>query len=129
MNTQTQERTDGARDLTPVFKALADPTRREILDLLREGAMTTGDLAARFEQTRFGIMKHLNVLVEADLVLVRREGRQRWNHLNPMPIHEIARRWILPFEVASADRLLRLKQHAERQVGTDTTTHGGDDDE
>lgn len=128
MNARFQERTDPPRDLTPAFKALADPTRREILDLLREEAMTTGDLADRFEQTRFGIMKHLNVLVEAGLVIVRREGRQRWNHLNPMPIHEIARRWIRPFETASADRLLRLRQHAERQAGTDIP-HGGDDDE
>lgn len=119
---------DAPGELAPVFKALADPTRRAILDLLRDGAMTTGDLADRFEQTRFGIMKHLGVLVEAGLVVVRREGRQRWNHLNPLPIHEIARRWIRPFEAASADRLLRLKQRAERRAGTEIKC-GGDDDE
>lgn len=106
----------GPGDMALVWKALADPTRREILDLLRHGAMTTGDLADQFELTRFGVMKHLGVLVEADLVIVRREGRQRWNHLNPMPIHEIYRRWIRPFETAAADRLLRLKRHAERQA-------------
>ena len=75
--------------------------------------MTTGDIAERFEQTRFGVMKHLGVLVEADLVIVRRDGRQRWNHLNPMPIHEMARRWVRPFERLAGDRLLRLKHHAE----------------
>lgn len=97
----------------PVWRALADPTRRAILDLLRRGPRTTGDLADQFRMTRFGVMKHLRVLVEARLVVVRRQGRTRWNHLNPMPIHEIARRWIAPFETAAADRLVRLKRHAE----------------
>jgi DNA-binding transcriptional ArsR family regulator/uncharacterized protein YndB with AHSA1/START domain len=98
-----------------VWRALADPTRRAILDLLRDGPRTTGDIADRFELSRFGVMKHLSVLVEAGLVLVRREGRERWNILNPMPIHQIYRRWIRPFEVSAADRLLRLKHHAEIQ--------------
>lgn len=101
-------------ELVPVWRALADPTRREILDLLRDGPRTTGDLAERFALSRFGVMKHLGVLVEAGLVFVRREGRLRWNHLNPMPIHQIYRRWIRPFESAAADQLLRLKYHAER---------------
>jgi len=104
-----------AEELHAAWKALADPTRREILDLLRDGPMTTGDLAERFEFTRFGVMKHLSVLVEAGLVVVRREGRQRWNELNPMPIHQIYRRWIKPFETPSADRLMRLKLHAESE--------------
>jgi DNA-binding transcriptional ArsR family regulator len=108
-----------AEDLVPVWKALADPTRRQILDLLRDGPMTTGDLADRFELTRFGVMKHLGVLVEAGLVTVKRAGRVRWNHLNPMPIHEIYRRWIKPYETAAADRLLRLKRHAESEEQAD----------
>jgi DNA-binding transcriptional ArsR family regulator len=102
-------------DLLPVWRALADPTRRAILDLLRVGPRTTGDLAERFALTRFGVMKHLGVLVDAGLVWVRRDGRLRWNHLNPMPIHQIYRRWIKPFETAAADQLLRLTQHAERR--------------
>jgi len=100
-------------ELVVVWRALADPTRREILDLLREGPRTTGDLTDRFALSRFGVMKHLGILVEAGLVTVRREGRQRWNELNPMPIHQIYRRWIKPFETVAADRLLRLKLHAE----------------
>ncbi|MGE0354428.1 MAG: metalloregulator ArsR/SmtB family transcription factor [Gemmatimonadales bacterium] len=100
-------------ELVPVWRALADPTRREILDLLRDGPRTTGDLAGHFKLTRFGVMKHLQILTEAGLVTVRREGRQRWNQLNPMPIHQIYRRWIRPFESLAADRLLRLKTHAE----------------
>jgi DNA-binding transcriptional ArsR family regulator len=99
--------------LDAAWRALADPTRRAILDLLRERAMTTGELADQFELSRFGVMKHLGVLVDAGLVTVRREGRQRWNELNPMPIHLIYRRWIRPFETDAADRLLRLKRHAE----------------
>ncbi|MBK6424136.1 MAG: metalloregulator ArsR/SmtB family transcription factor [Gemmatimonadetes bacterium] len=107
-------RAASADDLAGVWRALADPTRREILDRLRGGPQTTGDLVEHCALSRFGVMKHLGVLVEAGLVLVRREGRQRWNHLNPMPIHQIARRWIRPFEAAAAEQLLRLKFHAER---------------
>lgn len=101
-------------DLASTWKALANPVRREILDRLRQRPMTTGELAGLFDLSRFAVMQHLGVLVEAGLVFVRRQGRERWNHLNPMPIHQIARRWIRPFEVDSAERLLRLKQVAER---------------
>jgi DNA-binding transcriptional ArsR family regulator/uncharacterized protein YndB with AHSA1/START domain len=109
------------RDPGTVWKALADPTRREILDLLRTRPRTTGDLAGEFELSRFGVMKHLKVLVDAHLVYVRRRGRERWNHLNPVPIQEIARRWITPFEVAAAERLLRLKTvaGADKERGMD----------
>lgn len=100
-------------DLDAAWRALADPTRRSILDLLRDRPMTTGELADQFDLSRFGVMKHLGVLVDAGLVTVRREGRQRWNELNPMPIHLIYRRWIKPFETDAADRLMRLKRHAE----------------
>jgi len=96
-----------------VFRALADPTRRRILDRLRAGPVTTGDLAALFPCTRFAVMKHLRVLTEAGLVLVRRRGRERWNVLNPVPIRQLYRRWIRPFEAERADALLRLKQIVE----------------
>jgi len=79
--------------------------------------MTTGELTAEFDMSRFGVMKHLAVLVEAQLVFVRRVGRERWNHLNPIPIQQIYRRWIKPFEAASADALLRLKRLAEHSRG------------
>ena len=96
-----------------VWKALADPTRRTLLDALRRGPRTTGELSSLFEMTRFGVMKHLRALEEAGLVLVERRGRERWNHLNPAPIRAIYRRWIRPFEEMDADRLLRLKRTAE----------------
>ena len=104
-----------------VWKALADPTRRALLDLLRARPHTTGELAEQFQMTRFGVMKHLQRLVEAGLVLIRREGRRRWNHINPVPIQEIHRRWIQPFEAGPADALLRLRDAAERIPRTNDT--------
>jgi DNA-binding transcriptional ArsR family regulator len=112
--TLARESSDLADDL--VWRALADPTRREILDLLRERPLTTGEIADHFEQTRFGVMKHLNVLVDAELVVVIRDGRKRWNHLNPMPLLEIYRRWIRHFEEPAMSRLDRLRRHAERSA-------------
>jgi len=99
-----------------VFKALADATRRRILDLLRARPRTTGELASQFECTRFAVMKHLRVLEEARLVLVRRRGRERWNVLNPVPIRQLYRRWIRPFEAERADALLRLKKVVEEPL-------------
>jgi len=100
-----------------VWKALADPSRRRILDLLRAKPRTTGELAERFSFSRFAVMKHLTQLVDAGLVLVARQGRERINHLNPVPIREIHRRWIRPFETDGADALLRLRNYVERKNG------------
>jgi len=76
--------------------------------------MTTGKLCEHFETSRFAIMKHLKVLQQAGLVMVERSGRERFNHLNPVPIQSIYRRWIRPFEQLPADRMIRLKQLAEQ---------------
>ncbi len=103
----------GAAD-EALWRALADPSRRFILDRLRRRPHTTGELAAHFDATRFAVMKHLKVLERAGLVLVERRGRERWNHINPVPIQEIARRWIRPFEALPAERLLAVKRLAER---------------
>lgn len=97
-----------------VWKALADPTRRRILDLLRAGPRTTGALAGGFETTRFAIMKHLDVLVGAGLVLVTRHGRERHNHLNITPLQAIHERWTTPLAADAAASLLRLKRTAEQ---------------
>ena len=97
-----------------VFRALGDPTRRALLDLLRNGPCTTGELADQFDVTRFAVMKHLQVLVDAGLVLVERRGRERINTINAVPIQQIYRRWIRRFEGGAADRLLDLKDHVER---------------
>ena len=96
-----------------VFKALADPVRREILDRLRDGPQTTGALAAPFAQTRFGVMKHLDTLEAAGLILIERRGRERWNHLNGAALEAALTRWLTPFQRQWSARLGALKQHLE----------------
>jgi len=101
-------------DNNSVFRALADPTRRGILDLLRDRPRTTGELSEKFsELTRFAVMKHLDVLEEAGLVIARKEGRQRWNHLNAVPIQKISERWMSRFAAAHATSLLKLAKKSE----------------
>lgn len=97
-----------------IWRALADATRRRILDLLRERPLTTGEVCAEFAVTRFAVMKHLAVLVDAGIVLVEWCGRERKNHLNPVPIQQIYRRWLRPFDAARGDAFLRLKEHLEQ---------------
>lgn len=97
-----------------VWRALADPSRRALLDLLRDGPRTTGDLAALFPGvTRYAVMKHLGVLTDAGLVVVRRRGRERWNHLNAVPLRQAYERWMAPFAETSAVTALRLKDFVE----------------
>ncbi len=96
-----------------IWLALSDASRRRMLDLLRQKSMTTGELCEHFEFTRFAVMKHLKTLHVAGLVLVERRGRERINHLNPVPLQAMYRRWIRPFEALPADRLLKLRSIAE----------------
>lgn len=97
-----------------VWTALNDRSRRRMLDLLREQSLTTSALCAHFPFSRFNVMKHLRVLETAALIVVERRGRERINHLNPLPLQAMYRRWIKPFETLPADRLLRVKQLAEQ---------------
>lgn len=102
--------------LDMVWKALSDPTRRRVIDLLAGRPRTTGELAEAFsELSRFAVMKHLRVLSEAGLVVVRREGRQRWNHLNAVPLRRIYEQWVAPRADAWATSLLRLKSVSEQE--------------
>ncbi len=97
-----------------IFKALASSTRREILDALRDHPRTTGELCTRFPALdRCTVMQHLKVLEDADLVIVRRERRVRWNHLNPLPIKHIHDRWIGPYAAHAVELLDRLKTDLE----------------
>ena len=100
-----------------VWAALSDASRRRMLDLLRQKSMTTGELCEHFDFTRFAVMKHLKTLHGAGLVLVDRRGRERINHLNPVPLQAMYRRWIRPFEKLPADRLLKLRSIAEMTKG------------
>ncbi len=97
-----------------IFKALGHHRRRELLDRLRDRPLTTGALCEAFpDADRCTVMQHLRVLEEADLVIVRREGRERWNHLNALPIQWIHDRWIGHYAAPSARRLAKLKRIAE----------------
>ena len=104
-----------------IWKALADGTRRDILDILAERPLTTGEIVARFERTlsRTAVMKHLDILVGAKLVVVRREGRSRWNYLNPAPIQEVCDRWISKHVRHLASALSRLKELVEERQTSD----------
>ena len=97
-----------------IFKALAHPRRRAMLDLLKHEARTTGMLCEAFaEMDRCTVMQHLKVLEEADLIIVRREGRERWNHLNALPIKRIHDRWISGYASHAVTILDKLKADLE----------------
>lgn len=106
-----------------VWKALADKTRRAILDLLADRALTTGEIVARFDGVfcRTAVMKHVQVLVGANLVLVRREGRTRWNYLNPVPIQRVCDRWVSRHVRQMSSSLSRLKDLVEEREVTART--------
>ncbi len=98
-----------------VWKALSDKTRREILDLLREKERTTGELSGYFKNlTRYGVMKHLSILHKANLVIIKREGKNRWNYINPLPIQEIYERWVKKYEAGWSSYLIQFKNNMEK---------------
>src|SRR5476651_676821 len=100
-----------------VFKALADPTRRSLLDeLFREDGQTLGMLEARLPMTRFGVMKHLRVLEAAGLVVTRRRGREKLHFLNPVPIRLVHDRWVSKFAAPWAATLSNLKRKLEEKT-------------
>ena len=99
-----------------VFKALADPSRRLLLDRLFEASgQTLGELCKDLDMSRQAVTQHLGVLEAADLVITRREGREKLHYLNPVPIHEIEERWIGKFERRRLDALRDLKRRIERK--------------
>ena len=97
-----------------VFKALADPTRRFLLDRLHErDGRTLSELESELEMTRFGVMKHLRLLEDAGLVVTRRSGREKLHYLNPMPIRLIHDRWIDKYRERYVSALADLKNELE----------------
>ena len=98
-----------------IWKALADKNRRIILDTLREKEMTTGELTKQFaDLSRYGVMKHLKILYDADLIIIKREGKKRWNHINPLPIQEIYERWVKKYEAGWSSYLIEFKNNIEQ---------------
>jgi len=97
-----------------VFKALADPSRRDLLDRLRaDNGQTLGQLCERLDMTRQAVSKHLGLLEEANLVATLKRGREKLHYLNPVPIHEIAERWIGKFESQRLQALSDIKKALE----------------
>jgi DNA-binding transcriptional ArsR family regulator len=109
--------TDMKQDDDRVFKALADPTRRFLLDQLftRDGR-TLSELESDVEMTRFGVMKHLRVLEDAGLVVSRKQGREKLHFLNPVPIRLIHNRWIDKYTERRVSALLELKDELEEMA-------------
>ena len=100
-----------------VFKALADPTRRFLLDRLHErDGRTLSELESELEMTRFGVMKHLRLLEDAGLVVTRRSGREKLHYLNPMPIRLIHDRWIDKYTERRVSALAGLKAELEKHA-------------
>lgn len=99
-----------------VFKALADPTRRFLLDCLFErDGLTLSELEAKVDMTRFGVMKHLKVLEAANLVVTRKQGREKLHFLNPVPIRLVHDRWITKFNEKQVSALADLKHQLEKE--------------
>ena len=97
-----------------VFKALADASRRELLDRLRaDNGRTLNQLCACLDMTRQAVSKHLGILEEANLVATVKQGREKLHYLNPVPIHDIAERWIGKFERHRLQALSELKKGLE----------------
>ncbi len=104
-------------DQNLIWRALADPVRRQILDELADGPKTTGDLVGRFDHLcRTAVMKHLDVLVNAGLVIVSKKGRTRWNCINHVPLSTVCERWINQHTKQMAKSMARLKELIEGPI-------------
>lgn len=107
-----------------IFNALADPHRRQLLDMLfQQDGQTLGELCAPFTMSRFGVMKHLGLLEEAGLVVTRKVGREKFHYLNPVPIQEVYNRWVSKYAQPWTHQLTALKQHLENPPMSEKPTH------
>jgi DNA-binding transcriptional ArsR family regulator len=107
-------------DADLVFRALADPSRRLLLDrLFTKNGQTLAELCEGIEMTRQAVSKHLRILEEANLIATRRRGRDKLHFLNPVPIHQIADRWINKYERVQLRALTDLKQALEAKGESD----------
>ncbi len=97
----------------PIWLALSDPTRRRILDLLRQRPRITGDIASHFDVSRIAVMRHLQVLAASGLITSRKRGRERWHYLNAVPLQRMYERWVEMHAAGWTSGLL----HFGRQLG------------
>jgi len=106
---------DHRHDTDLLFKALADPSRRKLLDVLHaHDGRTLNELCEHLDMTRQGVTQHLDVLEAANLVATTRRGREKLHFLNPVPLQEIYERWIAKFEKPRLKALSKLKQRLEK---------------
>lgn len=104
------------KEIDKVFKALADPSRRELLDRLHaKNGQTLSELCQGLDMTRQSVTQHLGLLEDANLVSIQRQGREKLHYFNPVPIHEIYERWIRKFEQERLGALHKLKTKLERK--------------
>ena len=107
-----------------VFKALADHHRRTLLDrLFEQDGQTLGELCAELPMTRYGVMKHLQLLEEANLITTRKVGREKFHYLNPVPIQQVYDRWVSKYAQPFAHSLVQLKQTLEKPPMSNPHTH------
>src|SRR5262245_8889380 len=104
-------------ETAPLWRALSDPTRRRILDLLRRRPCITGDIASHFDISRIAVMRHLEVLAEVGLITSRKRGRERWHYLNAVPLRRLHERWFDPIASGWAAGLLRVQDRVEARAG------------
>lgn len=100
-------------EVTHLFKALSHPTRVDILDLLKKGPLSTGELSEHFDVSRYAVMKHLKILEDVQLIVIRRQGRMRLNYLNIIPFQEVYNRWVSKYESTLSTSLTNLKTKLE----------------
>ena len=111
--------TDSHDDLDPTWRALANATRRRMLDLMMDGPVSTGAMVEAFpDLSRFAVMQHLKVLEDASLLTVIRDGRVRYNYINPVPIQHIYDRWVSHYMQPWTDALTSLKHDLEAREDT-----------
>ena len=109
------DRSEPSDDLAPVWRGLSSSWRRQILDILSDGPLPTGELARHFpDLSRFAVMQHLRVLEAGGLVMRRKAGRRSINHMNPIPIQQIYQRWVKRYQEPWAEALVGLKAELER---------------
>jgi uncharacterized protein YndB with AHSA1/START domain/DNA-binding MarR family transcriptional regulator len=107
-----------------VFKALADQHRRHLLDLLYQNdGQTLGELCAHLPMTRYGVMKHLQVLEEAQLIATRKVGREKFHYLNPIPIQQVYDRWVSKYAQPFTHSLVQLKERLEKLAMAEKHSH------
>ncbi|WLD91775.1 metalloregulator ArsR/SmtB family transcription factor [Alkalihalobacillus sp. AL-G] len=104
-----------SNEVIDIFKALAHHSRVEILDYLKNGPMTTGELSEKFNVSRYAVMKHLDILESAGLIVVRRKGRIRLNFINAIPLQQLYNRWVSKYESQFSSSLVHLKNQIEEK--------------